>query len=500
MLRRHPSTTTPVFFAAASLLLWHCCIISPPVTAAWTPSSPSTSSSSIRRRAFTSRNHHPSKSTTSSSRRETTTRLHYFDDISRVDDGWLPETETTPRTPWIPDEKQSAMQDLLGYNAQSAQSLSHEAIELELLQWALDTHLVVSEDHQDEDTPSVPPRYERLSDLQVTSCTTPVECLAHLWDSIDSILSDLEEEEEEEEGAGEVVVQSRLHVFSNATAVWNYDCLETILQAVQLSLPLILKRSNHNAHSTIMIELDGFHPHYKHAPKLWSPEYHAPFPTVGVTVSRIIPKAQAPNKNNIQITKQEIEHLSATRASLEQLFHQPQDNNEASAVLRDEERLFSGAADDLRSMHRAAQDWLLSLQEEQQRPESSSTIPPPRVNVLESSTPVSIYHNIWNALQDLEEESSSRRSSSRGSQHVPSTTTLVIPHFAHGQDFFQLAVTVNAALKRLAPHLEVQNVWHPHFRRRQQQQQHNDGNKAPPPPFAMIQLGLSSSSGDVGQQ
>ena len=98
----------------------------------------------------------------------------YFDDCERRGvEEWeaaLAATWTSP-TPWIisrSEEKQLAMERLLGYNPESASALSREQVEDETLQWAVDTH-VLGFHHEEDSNEQAVYKYDTISDLMVAS-------------------------------------------------------------------------------------------------------------------------------------------------------------------------------------------------------------------------------------------------------------------------------------------------------------------------------------------
>merc|ERR1712091_619707 len=50
----------------------------------------------------------------------------------------------------------------------------------------------------------------------------------------------------------------------------------TMLEAIQITRPLLP--------NNLELGLDLFHPNFKHSPRMWSPQWHSPFPTIGITI------------------------------------------------------------------------------------------------------------------------------------------------------------------------------------------------------------------------
>jgi len=342
----------------------------------------------------------------------------YFDDCERrdVDDVWSMDGSNNKATsPWImsrSEEKRLAMEQFLGYTPESTAKLSDEQVEDEILQWAVDTHVVGGGD--DDKTAC---KYNVISDLIVaSSCVTAEESLALLWEQLAGLL-ELQEQD-----------SVYMIAFPKATDLWDYDTMVLVLQAIQVSKSLLPPEFD--------VKIDLFHPDYKHSPKMWSPETHAPFPTVGIQVVR--PPTQRDD---------EIEDLGAAHTKLDALF------NSIDAVHGTQVKNDSTTDQVLE----ISKNWVSELSHELFSDTAKASM---TWTVQPHKQPYQLYATLWDAIIKLKESESSRM--------------IVAPNLdAHTTH--RIAVTINAALRRLDVPVRISHVFHP-------------GNGDKRAPYAMIHL------------
>jgi hypothetical protein len=374
-------------------------------------------------------NHRVAKSSQSKSAKLSPTRLSYFDDCQRRGleewGAWSSSSSSSSsssrsESPWImsrSEEKRQAIENLLGYNPTSAAQLSDEQIEDETLQWAVDCHIVgVGED--DEEEPNHMCKYTSLSDVKVASqCATVTESLAYVWQVVARLL------EAQETNAVHLIT------FPAAIPLWNYDVMVTLLQALAISKPLLPP----NMH----LQLDLFHPDYKHSPRMWSLETHAPFPTIGLQIISI--------QSSTEKNKEEEVDVDAARTKMQALFDAA-DADYRPNQSRDDETPEQALE--------ACQAWVGATTEDVLLEDNVQWM------VDSSKEPYQLYAKLWTAVSELT---------------TPGTSTMLVAPHLDAHTTHRMAVTVNAALQRFEVPVRIANVFHPNTPTRQS-------------PHAMIQL------------
>ena len=357
----------------------------------------------------------------------------YFDDCSRLEDaeeGFVigVSKSKAPHVPWVPNEKLQAVRDLLGYTAQSALTLEPEQVEEAMLQWAIDTNIVdYSEEQPEEDTAapatgtgSGTPRakFDSISELSIAPCSETIACLAYVWEHLASLL-----DQQHPEAAAAMIPAAKnsvhLMAFPNATALWNYDVMLTMMQAVHVSKPLL---RGHHEEEEYTLQLHLFHPDFKHSPTMWSPEMHAPFPTAGIS---LVKKT---------VTQQPTFQMDATRSKLEAMFQQKAATTHTSVP-----------PPTLSQVWDSCQPWI--IQSNSQHPTTTQQ----QYVLLDSSNKKHHWFaKVWSALSTLQ----------RGhSLWVVGPSADDMPRFSTWR---QWAIVMNAALKRLTSGtMQIVQVAHP---------------------------------------
>lgn len=368
----------------------------------------------------------------------------YFDDAERQSpDEFQSIWPSSPKTWGLTrsEEKQQAVQQLVGHTPQTAASLSVEEVEDETLKWAVESDVLwagedtVDETPEDESVikPSLPTtitsKYESIADLIVANdCSNSAHSLALIW----RILSNLMKNQETN--------SVYMVVFPNASALWAYDVMVTLLQAVVISKSLLPPNMQN-------LQLDMFHPNFKNSPRMWSPESHSPFPTLGISIST------QPTEEEHVLDDTDGSELEQARARLESLFEMidaDETVNNLSLTPHDERELLQ-----------TCKNWL----KEKASPESGAFINCEWV-VDSSKEPFAMYATLWDAIAAMES------SSTQGAL----STNIVAPNLdAHTTH--RLAITVNAALQRLGSSTRVSNVMYP-----------GSASVSRQSPFPMIQL------------
>jgi len=338
----------------------------------------------------------------------------YFDDCEREDNvapfsvssssSSSAQQQRQPQQPWImslSEEKQLALDRLLGYNYQSASKLNDEKIEDEILQWAIDTNVLWD---GDEESNKEKYKYTALSDLVVeSSCTTPEECLASLWKTLSALL--------ETPTADSV----KWLVFPRCAALWDYGSMVTVLQAIQVSRPQI----------GMQINMDLFHPKYKNSPAMFSPETHSPFPTVSLQVRHV---GSLADEDDAAMTRSKLELLFDSVDAIPEITEQRPEKTQITTrspdkILQDCQ-LWLDIADDDDNMK-----WTVDAHEQ----------------------PFHVYATLWDVIRQL----------SKSSAPSSKSTAMVVAPNLDAHTLHRVAVTVNAALQKLKSRVRVVNVYHP---------------------------------------
>jgi hypothetical protein len=399
----------------------------------------------------------------------------YFDDCERrppfVEDweGWLPELNS--RVSWTTSRakaKHQAIQQLLGYNFESASQLSIDQVELETLQWVADCNIVWAPDDYDDDpeTTIVPTgtatttntsRYASVADLIVASnCHSNVDCLAFLWDQIAKML------ERQELNSVYMIV------FPNATSLWDYDGMVTTLQALAISKPLLPVPLQN-------LQLDLFHPDYKHSPRMWSPEMHSPFPTLGLSIQKTQPPQKYPTLSDNPRTNSESvlnvdDELETARSRLESLFANIDADDNFSTRLREMNM-------DPRAILKECISWRnkKAMAKGAQLDDEESWVVDTHVE------PFQLYASLWLVVQRLQE--AVVQQTDAGTVVSSPSMMLVVPNL-DSYTTKRVAITVNVALQRLQSTVRVSDIFYPTASL-------NDPRNAP---YAMIQVSQDTNS------
>ncbi|OEU20544.1 hypothetical protein FRACYDRAFT_234172 [Fragilariopsis cylindrus CCMP1102] len=392
----------------------------------------------------------------------------YFDDRERfldIEEMWnkfsfdnsLSHVKNNQWISSLSEEKHLALERFLGYNLKSASNLSDEKIEEETLRWAVDTNFVSGEydddeqltpeklDHSDKSKNYNSGRQQRLKsskydiikDLQVSSSNSTLQSLSFLWDGV---------------FCGTELRMQLNKIFPRSKHLWDYDIMVTMLEAIQISKPLLPSQFD--------LHLDLFHPDYKHSPRMWSPEFHSPFPTVGISINT--------KNNNQPIDEIDIDTI---RGKLDALFR----STDATR-----EHIQNSADEDHEQVLKKCQKWLLQVERQRKESQQVVDLPTSRKCFDESNidwtvqtrrSPFQLYKTIWNSILTLSTTSSQNCSA------------VIIEPFLDSYTLHRVAVTVNAALKRLDISVRITEVYHPDAK-----PPSSNSETITRPPYSMIQL------------
>lgn len=381
----------------------------------------------------------------------------YFDDHERLRDSEGRELFPLQNldNPWISslsNEKRLAVQKFIGYNLMTASKITDDQIEEETLRWLIDTNVLAADDGECSDDidrdgmqgdsdrrwrTSV--KYDSIKDLLVaSSCNSTLESLTFLWNAIAYTLEDAMSSPTSPSAQSSESV--KLIVFPKSETLWDYDAIVTMLEAIQIAKPLLPSQFD--------LRLDLFHPDYKHSPRMWSPQWHSPFPTVGLVIKP---------KNEPSIDELDIE---AMRSKLDVLFK----SGDATSI------------DDQRSVENHPQvleDCQKWVKKEHEREISKEFGDVNEANidwiVQSRGSPFQLYRTVWNSVQNL----------SAGNRRA----AIICEPSLDSHTLRRIAVTVNAALKKMNIPVRITEVYHPFTKRASGNSELNTR-----PPCGMIQL------------
>lgn len=387
----------------------------------------------------------------------------YFDDRERLEDfeeifrkpimgsSLFPQKDQNSWVDTLSNEKFMAIEKFLGFNPKSASKLTDEQIEEETLRWVVDTDIVLSaeeekssdisrnDETETKDRQRVSTiKYDRIKDLLVaSSCHTTLESLTFLWNAI----ADAFEEQLSPSSSTSVSSNSiKLIVFPKSDSLWNYDTIVTMLKAIQIAKPLLPSQFD--------LRLDLFHPNFKHSPRMWSPQWHSPFPTIGLTIKA----TQASSIDDFDLEK--------IRGKLDILFES------GDAVQRN----YGSSGEDSHQILAGSKDWFES--EMTVHVKSNGTNDDKAIvdwTVQSQESPFRLYKTIWDAALRL----------STGQD----STSIIVDPFSDSYTLHRVAVTVNAALKRLDIPVRISQVNHPFEKPTAGSHKYTQR-----PPYGMIQL------------
>jgi hypothetical protein len=413
----------------------------------------------------------------------------YFDDCERLgidDDLWnsfVPSSWTTmQKQDWVKsmsEEKQLAIEKLLGYNPSSASKLSNEQIEEETLRWAVDTNIVwVGDDDDDYDGDDKESdghhrrgaKYGSIKDIRIaSSCNSILSSMAYLWNDL---VNALEEEQQRQQKNGQERSSSpsssvRLIVFPQSNPLWEYDSMVNMLLAVQISKPFLPPEYN--------VQFDLFHPKYKRSPRMWSPEMHSPFPTVGISITENTSIHRDNNNNN------EID-IDATRAKLDAIF-QSMDANPEYILKKIPTKSDDENEIDHQQILRECLSWFHSQKQPLKSGSSMSIDENHEEWMIETHKgPFQLYKTLWNTILALSPEEKDEPHS------LPPSSTMIVVPLLDSHTLHRVAVTVNTALIRLDIPVRITQLYTPTSSSLQQK------HLRPSSPYCIIQLSPFTSA------
>lgn len=383
----------------------------------------------------------------------------YFDDRERLQhlEGNFFPRRLNEDDPWIislSSEKRSAIQKVIGFDHKSAAKLTDEEVEEETLRWVIETDIVsvsndggsssddIGSEVQGMSERQQTAKYDSIKDLLVaSSCESALESLTFLWNAIANALEHgVSTERSSSSQSSQSVV---LITFPQSESLWNYDTMVTVLEAIQITQPLLPSQFD--------LRLDLFHPDFKHSPRMLSPQWHSPFPTVGLTIN---------SKSQPSIDELDIDTIKGKLDVLFQSGHATRDLNQRTG----EENL-----DVLKDCQSWAQKEFgktkMQSFESGRRHADEQEI---EWIVHRGGLPFELYRTVWNSALNLSTDHND--------------ASIIAEPQLDSHTLYRVAVTVNAALKRLDIPVRITQVYHPFITST------GDSESEERPPYGMIQL------------
>jgi hypothetical protein len=320
-------------------------------------------------------------------------------------------------------DKMAAIQRLLGYNANSASDLSRKEIRKRLKTWSQQSG-AVGRMWGDE-------LYNRLLGTKVCPYTDVEGCLAYYWRYVVQLIR---EDDERKDGV-------YLISFPYCKDLYTYDTFSLFHSAVDLGRDLC-----HHLGSDFALTM--FHPKYKNAPSLFSPERHSPFPTAGLDFSA--------ERKQLILAPDDSYFLDTQRISLERLF-----NSAAASAPNDAISSQGGKQVPLYpadTVIERTQQWFeTGLLRPCKALRYADTVGE-RWFVSKATISEEAYADIWAIIFEL------RQIGNDNSGGVVSSI-MIAPSFSsfNAPQWRTFAITVNATLKRLTDGKIFMEIFHPEY-------------------------------------
>jgi hypothetical protein len=349
-------------------------------------------------------------------------------------------------------EKKEALKRMLGYNAASALQLSRAEIRSLTKAWMRKSGAVG--DSRNTSPGEVGELYHKLVGLKVCNSDTIIGCLAYYWKTIVKVIREADDEYHNTSGKDGVYMM----LFPYCKDLYTYDKLSMVNSAIDLGQDLC-------QHLGADFSLTMFHPKYKNAPTMFSPQRHSPFPTAGLQFSSSSKKRLAPEDTSRFVDNQ--------RIHLEHLF-----NSAAASEMRD---IDTNTDDQVSSLPYYSTDEVVDRTKEWFEEGVGSD---KYGNTLDDKWFVSTatmaeeaYADIWSIIHDLSKQQHQGSGVMRSVLMAPRFSTFNAPQWR------QFAITVNAVLKRMTNGKIFLEVFHPEYTSK-----NNNGDMLRRSPFPTIQI------------
>jgi len=378
-------------------------------------------------------------------------------------------------------EKLEALRHLMGYDAKAARELTTKQVKKTTKRWAQRTGVIGSYQGL----------YQNSLGMSVCRSNTTIDALAKVWQVIATLSKQNEQRLNPRSGDGDSVY---LITFPDCKDLYTYQNLCVLAKAIEMT--------KNDDCRLLPFTLGLFHPNYKGSPRMFSPERHSPFPSIGIEF--LEPSKEPPmNKafeENLKAGNFGIEQVpddkfapvyNEERQQLESLFNsaaapdvdgqqqqQQEEEEEREVVVTEEEAI------------QATNRWMVENREvifsmvESEDNEALRFMDSigDRWNVSRAARVEDIYAGIWAAAKELQEEAQQQQQQQQ--QHSISRMFVSTKFCAfNAPKWRQVAIVVNAALKRLSKGKMFVEMFHPEYVFGEEQ--YNQFRRSP---FAMIQI------------
>jgi hypothetical protein len=356
--------------------------------------------------------------------RNVLTQRHYFDDISRfssdsLDDELLRRLDATAAA-----DKMAAMKRLLGYNAASASDLTRKDVRKLLKTWS-QTSGAVGWIRGDE-------LFSKLIGIKVCPYTDMLGCMAYYWRAMVRAIN----EKGERDGGVYMIC------FPYCKELYVYDSFTMLNSAVDLGRDLSM-------HFGLDFSLTVFHPKYKNAPSLFSPERHAPFPTAGLHFSK--------RKSHLGLPIDESYFMDKQRMNLERLFNSAAASEPNDVVpSRGDNYVPSFFSAD--TVVDCTQNWFMTRSYQSSSGLMHANTVEDRWFHSKATIAEEAYADVWAIVYELNQRSQECKG-------VVVSSVMITPRFSafNASQWRQFAITVNAALKRITKGKMFLEIFHPEY-------------------------------------
>lgn len=361
-------------------------------------------------------------------------------------------------------EKREALKRILGYDAASASQLSRTEIRSLTKSWMRKSGAVGgSIDPVMENGDEL---YNKLVGLKICKSDTIIGCLAFYWKNILKVIR----EEDEELSSRSSKESVYMMLFPYCKDLYMYDKLSMLNSAVDLGQDMC-------QHLGFDFSLTMFHPKYKNAPTMFSPERHSPFPTAGLQFSgkKLDCFALPTEHHSVLVDNQ--------RVHLERLF------NAAAAFESHGIAAAIGGANHVSAVPYYSSDEVVETTKEWFDAAGSGS-PVCRDDTLDGKWFVSTatiaeeaYADIWAVIHNLHEKL-------KGNEKNASSSVFIAPRFSsfNACQWRQFAITVNAVLKRVTNGKIVLEVFHPEYTGTNKKSKSNNDDNLRRSPFPTIHI------------
>jgi hypothetical protein len=343
------------------------------------------------------------------------------------------------------DKLEAIQRRLLGYNAESAQQMTRKKLLKQIREWSQESG-AVGRLYGDE-------LYRRIVGVEICPHQNLLGCLGYFWKTIVDIIRDGEDREH----------SVWMISFPYCQEFYDYDFFVTFLMAIDMGRSLTM-------HLGSDFSLVASHPRYKHAPAIFSPERHSPFPIVGVHFAAD-PKTTTLNVNNNSIDSNGNQDkypmsLDSQRRRLERWYQQPSTEEVCSSF----GTITRVAGYNYYSSKQAITDLTKTWFDEAMLSSQSTCSPFRYSHTVESRWHVSqatiaeeAYSDAWEIIYQLNVLGSNSNLST--TTPITVSSVMITPNFStfHASQWRNFAITINAALKRYTNGKMRLEVFHPEF-------------------------------------